>query len=561
MSSKKESKTLDIIFFGRLEERKGLCTFIEAVKQLDPGIVKKIHITFLGKVVPLYSADLKELNSEQYINRELGSEFSYKIIANFFSKQANEYIKSLDHPIVCLTSPQENFPNAALEMGQIPVVLVVSDTGGFRETLQHVRRTSGLYWFRPKDSLSLAESIEEAIANHPEEIPVVAKETLQQINSDLLDRKLSYIERAFSQAALEPTTARPKITICLNYYNNQAGNLIDCLTRIESQSYENMEIIVVDDGSKDEYAKDYLEHAADLFCDYKFLRLDHHGGLGSSFNKALELSSGDYCLFLQPNVLLLPYALERFAEAAQKSHADIITCARKEIGSEKIVSFSGGAIPLLFKSNSYEGVCSLFSRSLLEVFRHSESIDISNPAWEIVVAATATGRKIVYFPYPLYEYRGQDESFFDTIPTLREQYSVRQYLATIPPSDWSARQIYLLLTAVQQLQYERQNSPTQYEVNWLREKISSLESQLQQEHSDWQKPADLSPDLQKLDYMNEEAKQLRSLASSLEKQIKDREYQVAQAIDRLAAIETSKFWRMRKIWFKIKRKIGLPDNE
>jgi glycosyltransferase involved in cell wall biosynthesis len=556
MLFEKDLKTVNLIFFGRLEERKGLRTFVEAIKQLDPITLKKIHITFLGKVVSLFSAELKELNSEQYIQREFEERVSYNIISNFFSKQANEYIKSLDHPIICLTSPQENFPNTALEMGQIPAVLVVSDTGGFRETLQLVRRTSGLYWFRPKDSLSLAEAIEEAIGNHPEEVSVVARDTLEQINSDLLDQKLDHIEKAFTQISNKQRNFRPKITICLNYYNNQVGNLIDCLSRIESQSYENIEVIVIDDGSKDQYSKEIFDQAVELFYDYKFLRLDKHIGLGSTFNHAFALSSGDYCLFLQPNVLLLPFAIEKFAEAAINSGADIVTCSRKQIGSdstEKIVSFSGGAVPLLFKSISYEGVCSLFTRSFLETFRHCESIDISNPTWEIIVAATATGRNIVYFPYPLYEYRTEDIEFFDARPNLKEQYSVRQYLSKIAPADWSSRQIYLLLTAVQQLQNQLHNTPSPGEVDWLKTRVHSLESELQKltdELSNLQNPTKVS-----------EAEELKKLANSLENQVRAMEVQVDQARGRVTAMETSKFWKLRKAWFKVKRRIGLPDNE
>jgi len=39
------------------------------------------------------------------------------------------------------------------------------------------------------------------------------------------------------------------------------------------------------------------------------------------------------------------------------------------------------------------------------------------------------------------------------------------------------------------------------------------------------------------------------------------EVQVDQARSRVTAMETSKFWKLRKAWFKVKRRIGLPDNE
>ncbi len=57
------TEIIPVVFFGRLEERKGLCTFVEAIKLLDQDLQAQIKITFMGKVVPLYSAELKHLNS------------------------------------------------------------------------------------------------------------------------------------------------------------------------------------------------------------------------------------------------------------------------------------------------------------------------------------------------------------------------------------------------------------------------------------------------------------------------------------------------------------------
>jgi glycosyltransferase involved in cell wall biosynthesis len=42
-----------VIFFGRLEERKGLITFIEALQLLDTAIAEKIQLLFIGKDVQL----------------------------------------------------------------------------------------------------------------------------------------------------------------------------------------------------------------------------------------------------------------------------------------------------------------------------------------------------------------------------------------------------------------------------------------------------------------------------------------------------------------------------
>lgn len=125
------ARRIPVVFFGRLEERKGICEFLEAIKSLDSSCQERIDIILLGKIVQLQSVRLKHFNSQEYIDKELKGQFKYTIFSDFSSKEAIQFVSELHYPIVCLTSPQDNFPNSALEMGQLPVSLIVSDTGGF----------------------------------------------------------------------------------------------------------------------------------------------------------------------------------------------------------------------------------------------------------------------------------------------------------------------------------------------------------------------------------------------------------------------------------------------
>ena len=104
----------------------------------------------------------------------------------------------------------------------------------------------------------------------------------------------------------------------------------------------------------------------------------------------------------------------------------------------------------------------------------------------------------------------------DHIPP-REQYSIRQYLAQIPPKDWSHRQIYMLLTAVQQLQSQHLDSSKKSENEMI---YSEAQITLQAE----------------------------LLAARNEIEV---------ARNQITAIETSKFWKLRKVWLRFKQFIGL----
>ncbi|MEG3918030.1 glycosyltransferase family 4 protein [Microcoleus sp. T3_A4] len=192
---------IPIIFFGRLEERKGLLTFSDAIQQLGEKISQQIHIIFLGKNVPLHSNQLQPQDSQQYIQQELEGKFDYTILSDLFSQEAIALVHELAPAIVCLTSPQENFPNSSLEMGQLPVSLVVSSTGGFQETLNLIDRSNSLRWFYPGNSQSLAAEIASAIDAYPETVSLPQREFLEQVNQGLFNQRLEYMKSAFFQTS------------------------------------------------------------------------------------------------------------------------------------------------------------------------------------------------------------------------------------------------------------------------------------------------------------------------------------------------------------------------
>lgn len=189
-----DRKAIPIIFFGRLEERKGLLTFLAAIRQLAPDLRERLHLLFLGKSVPLHTPHLQPLTSRDYIAQELGQDFTYSIMTDLFSQTAIALVRDLAPAIVCLASHQENLPNTAFEMGQLSVSLVVSDTGGFRESLNLIQRSAGLYWFQPGSAIALAQALSAAIVAYPEQPTVPNINFLAEVNHSLLEQRLQVME-------------------------------------------------------------------------------------------------------------------------------------------------------------------------------------------------------------------------------------------------------------------------------------------------------------------------------------------------------------------------------
>jgi len=61
--------------------------------------------------------------------------------------------------------------------------------------------------------------------------------------------------------------------------------------------------------------------------------------------------------------------------------------------------------------------------------------------------------------------------------------------------------------------------------------------------------------------LNAKVSQLEEQVWASQQQLQQTEQLLRQAHQRIAAMETSKFWQLRKSWFAFKKKFGLPSNE
>ncbi len=457
----RRSEQQQIIFFGCLEERKGLCTFLEALKLLDSAVANEIDLTFIGKIISLQSSHLEHLNSQQYIDRELGDAFSYKVLPDLSSQEAMQAIADLHHPIVCLASLQENFPHTALEMGQLPVSLVVSDTGGFRETLALLQRSEAVHWFQPGNAHALARALTQAIHASPEKPTTIEQTAIDSLNHHLLNQRLEFMSQAFLEAApKEPTT--PSVTIALVCWHS-VTTLLECLTSLATQTYEQFDVIVLSPAT-DESMQAAIVQVQSQFPTHKYLTSEAHWSLGEAYNHLVEQSTGEYVLPFSSDQIATPDMVEKLVAAVSEAAAVAVVCPQMITAGEEpeAITLVDGDLLKLLEFNHCHDLTALFSKTLLQEFRYFQECGLLALNWQIFAAAIATGQAIAYYPYPLYAIRPNSASTIPTTNLARERYYLRQYLFQIKPEQWSQRQINLLLTGLEQLvqapsQIQRQN--------------------------------------------------------------------------------------------------------
>lgn len=98
--------------------------------------------------------------------------------------------------------------------------------------------------------------------------------------------------------------------------------LEDCISSILEQSYKNIEIILVDDGSTDGSGKicdKYKEQDSRIFVIHK-----ENGGLSDARNLGLDASHGDYIAFVDSDDFISSIFIEIFVGVAVNGKCDIV---------------------------------------------------------------------------------------------------------------------------------------------------------------------------------------------------------------------------------------------
>lgn len=108
------------------------------------------------------------------------------------------------------------------------------------------------------------------------------------------------------------------ISVVIPVYNI-APYLKKCLNSVLSQSYTNLQIIIIDDGSKDDSAKICLEFAK---RDARIIfRSQENGGVSQARNHALSLATGQWVVFVDGDDWLPKDAIETLYKEVKEKQA------------------------------------------------------------------------------------------------------------------------------------------------------------------------------------------------------------------------------------------------
>ena len=208
------------------------------------------------------------------------------------------------------------------------------------------------------------------------------------------------------------------ISVIVPVYNVEPY-LRECLDSIRNQTYRDLEILVVDDGSTDGSGK---------ICDeYEVrdarIRVFHteNRGLSCARNKGLENAEGEYIGFVDSDDWIEPDMYEVLLRKAEETGADVVECSHyKELDGKTIIirkqeqQMSGmDAVSALLKRELINAVWNkLYKRQCFENIRYPDGRVFEDIATTYRVFASSA--LVCTISPPEYHYRWRDDGLAET---------------------------------------------------------------------------------------------------------------------------------------------------
>jgi O-antigen biosynthesis protein len=426
----------ELVFFGRLEGRKGLALFCDALDRLTKRGVEGFRVTFLGK-----NGSIACQQGLDYLeHRAANWECPWEAFTGFDNVEAITYLRQPGR-IAVMPSLMDNSPLAVQECLLAGVPFLATDIGGIPEMIRPEDRAEVLFAPRPA---ALADRLERVLRQGVA-IPGPAVDERESRRS-WLDWHHSLPRYEQVRTVESSASVRPLVSVCVSHHN-RPHYLAQALDSLRAQDYPCFDVLVVDDGSTHPVALAYLASLDSEFCDRGW-QIIRQANLypGAARNNAARHARGEYLLFMDDDNLLKPDAISRFVEVAQTTGADILTCFADV--------FHGHEAPLPRQKPDYRWLHLGDSLSVGTFYNclgdtnaivrrdtffalggFTEEFGHNHEDKELFTRAVLRGNRLEVIPEALYWYREDPKGInLSSDPYLNNMHGLRPYREVLPPS-------------------------------------------------------------------------------------------------------------------------------
>jgi glycosyltransferase involved in cell wall biosynthesis len=287
----------EIVFFGRLETRKGIELFCDALDLLaDEDELPEISVAFMGK-----QTVIEGLWAKQYLAKR-GREWPWRwrVLDDFAQPEAVAYLRGNGDGtkrLAVMPSLADNTPNTVMEALALRIPFLASRVGGTAELVHPL--DLGRATFDPgggQGDADLAAALREAVGAGRFEPPRPAVEPDPNESVHLRwHRGVAAASRAAAtDGDREPVRATASVSVCVAAAADGSG--ADAIAAVEAQEHPAVELVTVRRGAR---------------------------------NEGVRAATGTYLVFLAEGASIEPGAVSTLVRVAEQTGADIVTAASR----------------------------------------------------------------------------------------------------------------------------------------------------------------------------------------------------------------------------------------
>lgn len=252
-----------------------------------------------------------------------------------------------------------------------------------------------------------------------------------------------------------------KVSIIVPVYKAE-NSIRKCIDSILTQTYREIELILVDDGSPDKSGQ-----ICDKYQSDSRVMVIHtlNKGVSHARNIGLDHATGDYITFCDSDDFYEPYFIENMVQTALKYNSDITICGyyleekhhfESSIKSKSRLVNEDELIEHCSIDNEFGGFCwnKIYKTAIIGKNRFPEDMDIMEDTY-FLCSVSKKAQRIYYLAKPLYYYCDNSNSSVRNIDNLYSDNNTVKYidawekiLTNFQVNDISRNYIYVAMVKV-----------------------------------------------------------------------------------------------------------------
>ena len=223
------------------------------------------------------------------------------------------------------------------------------------------------------------------------------------------------------------------ISVIIPVYNCE--NYLDkCLRSVLSQTYENLEVLLIDDGSSDS-SPEICDKDSEQDARVKAFHIKN-GGVSNARNFGMSQANGDYIAFVDSDDYIMTDMYEKLLSKASETNSDMVFCRYQKVsddgsiteenhGLEEFIKEQDLSVFIVHTKNLVMGSSCriLYKKSFVDSLKFNSDLILGEDLLFVLELLTST-KNIAYVPNVLYNY------YYNNNVNYRKYVSNPRYLSS-----------------------------------------------------------------------------------------------------------------------------------